>query len=904
MPSRTEKSYARCHRIGLHNTVAAVWFLLLVQLVAPVFTQAAIDAGDGSAPQIQSTFTQLEAVDTINGWDDVYIRNNPGIVRTACERILLPPKRGIPPEKLLLVRLHLLQAIQCLGDFDAMQSHAEVALKEATTLGNISMTNEARRRLAFAKQKLGNFSEAVQMATLSLQSSRDNHLRLDEADSLNLLGIIQWKLGDLSTALQNYNGAILIYDALGEKRRAYSTLVNCGIIHWNLKNYALALEYYERCLTRDAEAVLDNVTLAAIHSNIAEVHRELGELDKARTHLSQSLALEEQTGNKEGIAFTLNNLGEVEMAAGDLPVAQRYQERAVILHRETGSVYGEVHSLYYLGILAHKNGQLDQSRNFLETTVALAEREHIMDFYCRAHGELNKVYAALGRFEDAWKSHQAFKTASDSLSNEQSSKAIAEIEARLELNQKRAQVALLTQETELRELAYKETLSSETYKQRALWGALLAAIAGTILLWIIYRVRLRGHRALEASNRRIEEANHKLEQRVEERTASLRESQARYRSLVRHFPNGIVALLDRKGATLLAGGGAIERLGISSDAVTGKIWSDWLPPALTAMAQPHWARALDGQPATIECDLEHEAWWVFFVPTQGESETVGKDSITLLLVELTELRKVQNELEVKQGQLAHSARLATLGEFSARIAHELNQPMQVMVFACSQLAHELTLESPDTALIREQADAIQTQIDRASEIINSMRTYSRGEVSRQKHQPINTCVVASEAIPFFRTELRNKQIHLDLNLDPATPAICMPHAHFQQILVNLISNAIHALHLRTENASSLQPDSPAFRPVLTVHLAPTPDGSGALLVVSDNGAGMDETTRRRCLEPFFTTKSASDGTGLGLSIIHGFISRQSGQVEISSTPGNGSTFRITLPIHPQHPHGA
>lgn len=233
----------------------------------------------------------------------------------------------------------------------------------------------------------------------------------------------------------------------------------------------------------------------------------------------------------------------------------------------------------------------------------------------------------------------------------------------------------------------------------------------------------------------------------------------------------------------------------------------------------------------------------------------------------------EKEKEKLQTQLQHSERLAFIGELSAGIAHELNEPLaKILGFA--------QLIKKTGHLTDQQTDDID-RIVKASlytrEIIKKLMIFSRQ--MPQQIMPVNLNDIITNILYFIDVRFQASQIKLKTKLHPALPTIKGDEVQLSQVLVNLITNAVHAM--------------PGGG---TISIATKAKGTDVILIVSDTGTGMSSTVRHKIFEPFFTTKAVGQGTGLGLSVVKGIVDAHHGRISVHSSPGRGTKFEIQLPI--------
>lgn len=252
--------------------------------------------------------------------------------------------------------------------------------------------------------------------------------------------------------------------------------------------------------------------------------------------------------------------------------------------------------------------------------------------------------------------------------------------------------------------------------------------------------------------------------------------------------------------------------------------------------------------------------------------------------EIRERRRAERAFREKQAQLVHAGRLSSLGEMATGVAHEINQPLSIISMQC-QVLRRAARDTEDPKL-RDGLALIQEQVARASSIIDNMRGYARLDgAAAETYLPD----LLERSLVFFREQFREHRIRLHTDAAPDLPTIRMNPQHFEQIVVNFLSNAQYALNSRKAESD------PGLRKEVVLRLFEEPRTGRLVFETIDNGVGMTEDERDRCLEPFFTTKPPGQGTGLGLSIVHGLVSGLGGTLEIDSRKGFGTTMRVKLP---------
>lgn len=240
------------------------------------------------------------------------------------------------------------------------------------------------------------------------------------------------------------------------------------------------------------------------------------------------------------------------------------------------------------------------------------------------------------------------------------------------------------------------------------------------------------------------------------------------------------------------------------------------------------------------------------------------------------------ELRRSERQLIQASKMATLGEMATGVAHELNQPLGVIRMAASNCKKRINRGSVDPDYLSGKFERIEEQTERASKIIDHMRVF--GRKAEGTREAFDLCDSVREVASLARTQLQTLDIGLAVDL-PEDPAIVVGEkVIFEQVLLNLVSNARDAIQDRED-------EDAAHRVVISV----VTNASGAHTVtVQDTGGGIPEAVLDRLFEPFFTTKEPGKGTGLGLSISFGTITAMEGSISARNQDG-GACFTISLP---------
>jgi len=255
----------------------------------------------------------------------------------------------------------------------------------------------------------------------------------------------------------------------------------------------------------------------------------------------------------------------------------------------------------------------------------------------------------------------------------------------------------------------------------------------------------------------------------------------------------------------------------------------------------------------------------------------------LALAKRTEQRLLKAELDLQQMQkhVMDAGKLAAIGELAAGVAHEINNPLAIMMENAGWIQDLLKSDDPhseeNTEEIFSSLQTITTQGHRCREITHKLLSFARKADSATKAVNINSLL--EDIAGFARQKAKYRNVEIRLSLDPNAGEVDSSPAEIQQIILNLVNNAIDAI----EHDNGL------------VQLRSVRETSFVRIDVEDNGQGIPEDILPRIFEPFFTTKAAGKGTGLGLSICRDLLSKMGGSISVDSTPGQRCVFHVRLP---------
>jgi PAS domain S-box-containing protein len=390
--------------------------------------------------------------------------------------------------------------------------------------------------------------------------------------------------------------------------------------------------------------------------------------------------------------------------------------------------------------------------------------------------------------------------------------------------------------------------------------------------WKIYQQILKDKQALQAAHEELIFMNQNLEKLVVQRTEAMAASELKYQRIFQGSKD-MLLVTNGHGQILEVNPAGVKMLGLANDdEARGRPLKRFLAQAKDWRAITE-AITSQGFISSAEFDLcpgDGSTRRVILSGSLDRGLSGEPDSLHFLVKDIEQGRLLRE-------QLAQADKLASIGELAAGIAHEINNPLGII------LGYTQLLLRNDHSGSERYSDlkTIEKHVSNCRSIVSDLLNFARTSPAKKEMTDLNR--VIEDALHFVQYQGGLEQIEVIKDFDPRITRLMVDEKKIKQVLINLIMNAKHAI---------------GKSGTLSIHTAMNCDNRKVSIRIKDTGHGIEKKNLTRIFDPFFTTKPTGQGTGLGLSVSYGIIKNHGGEIFVESEPAKGATFTIELPMAP------
>ena len=368
----------------------------------------------------------------------------------------------------------------------------------------------------------------------------------------------------------------------------------------------------------------------------------------------------------------------------------------------------------------------------------------------------------------------------------------------------------------------------------------------------------------------------------------LRTSEQKYRLLIEHIP-GFVYRGHKDWSVDFIDNKVGELTGYDKQEFDARRlkWSDLIIKEDIETAKKSVAEAIEtGNSYIREYRIKTKTNKILWMQDRGQiitNQTGAIEYFSGVFFDITKQKQAEEKLQQIESHLVQSEKLSALGELTAGVSHELNQPLNGIKIISQALLRDIKKNRLEEEELEEDLTEIVKQVNKMAEIINHMRIYTRNTEGNSSEM-IDISTVIEGPFKILDQQLKTHGIEVVKEFAPGLPEVMCDPIRLEQVFMNLIANAKGSVESCGKENKRIE-----------IRAYESDDSQSVEVTVKDNGEGIPEHLRQKIFQPFFTTKEPGKGTGLGLSVSHKIIEEHRGRIELESKVGEGTTFKVILP---------
>jgi len=760
---------------------------------------------------------------------------------------------------------------------------------------------------------LGQYGASGRYANQCLDIAEKIGYKKGRADALYYMGRINYYQGVYDQAADFYSRARLLYEAIDDQPGLAQTINAYGLVYWKLSDYSLAMEYIlESCKIREklegttGEADTD---IAFSYNNIGLIYYELGNYEKAMEYMLKGKKIHESLDNKGGLAISFNNIAAVYRNQGKYKEALEYYSKSLQLNKALGLKHGTAIVLDSIGKVHEKMAEYPQALDYLVQSLEISKESNQQDIICDIYIQIGKIRRKLGQYQEArqWVNQalgiaskinakemirdanqelaeiynslkdypkvlyylKKYKEINDLIFNETSSKKIAEMHTRYEMEKNQKEITLLKKDKAIRELA----LTRQRYINYFILIVSLLIFIGGFVIYTRYRLRAKMSRALSEEIR-----EHK------QTTEKLLENEEKFRILTETSVVGIDILQDH--SIKYVNPKFLAIFGIAAEEIINQsflklVYEEDHPLVIEKMSQR--AAGTVDNPGYEFRGLTREGVILHLESYGGLIYYQGQPAVLETIIDITNRKK-------NAGKMLNSHKLEAMGILTGGIAHDFNNLLAIIMGYLDLVEDEIQADTPAARLVKN----IEANCDRAAALSEELTSLANGgwmtpqnvtltsilNGAFEEHPEIEPLVdhvnTPADLRPIYGDERQLKQMVIYLLNGTAQIPTNKENQEPVQIRMSITAENID---FEEENEFSL------------------PMGEYVRVFFQDNHRVIPEELLKKVFEPFFFPAVSHNrpGMGLELAVCRSIARKHNGHITVASEIGKGTTFALILP---------
>jgi len=746
------------------------------------------------------------------------------------------------------------------SNYDEALKFSKKALEVAQQTSNKDLMGRIAYFVAVILIKKSEQTEAAQYKDLAIKYYTEAGNETGLANCYVVSARLNHHYGNIRQSIKDNYDALRLFEKTGSNIGMYNVHTGLGIMYENQKNWKEALNSYMAAKTA-AEDIPAKEVLAGAYNNLGNTYRELGNIDEAHKAFKEALKLSEQAGDRKGIATAQGNLGTIYSLMGNQTEALKAYDEARKRFEDIGSKESATISYLESGSVLFDLKRYHEAKQTLEKGLQLAKQVGYKEIISKSYRLLSQIDTAQGNYGSALANYESYITYRDSLSNAEAAKQLSEQRLQYQFSKKedsmRLQQALIAEQLEKQTLLSKQQQQELKLKQASL--ELTQREKDVQMLKF-----LQNQTELQLSNEQNEK---KLA--LSEQEKAIQQSELDKQTLIAKEKEKELLIKDKKLTVQRA-----QR-------------NIWLAGAIGFL-------------------LLSSVMFRNYRQKQKANHLLQQQNVELE-DQRDKIKKALAELQQTQIQLIQKEKMASLGELTAGIAHEIQNPLNFVNNFSEvnfDLGNELKAEVTKMLLSPEQEQYLHSITDdilqnqqkishhgkRAEAIVKNMLQHSRQNNGVKEPTDINALVEECLQVSYhgFRNKHMAFETTIETSFDKTTSHVQVIPQDISRVLVNLFNNAFYAVNERKKQLNG------SYEP--SVLVSTKKHGNYITIMVKDNGTGMSEKVIAKAFQPFFTTKPTGEGTGLGLSLSYDLVTKgHGGELKVESKEGEGAKFTIQLP---------